>query len=254
MDNRYRHCPFCQKSRRHFVHSGIKGLTAVLIGTLLPTLKLVHASTTELPLSCSMTAGFNLGGYEVSHTTGDRSLDRALIAELRNILKIIPVNPGFKIINDSRPNAFATTETIVPDTQGTALFGINLMREELISKSGGTAIAGIAAHECAHIYQFFTRYRGIFARYNTAKYMELHADLLAGFYMYHKVKNSGESVDIRAFARSLYEKGDWAFNDPSHHGTPEERVNAMQYGFQLADRKVNFESAAEQGANYVLRN
>lgn len=205
-------------------------------------------------MSCAMAAGFNTANYRPRSSTGDKKLDRALITELRNIMDVIPVNPGFKIIDDLRgANAFATKDTLVKGTQGTALFGITLMRQELVNRSGGTAVAGIAAHECAHIYQFFTRYGDILTRAShTAKPMELHADLLAGYYMKNKADRSGMSVDIRTFSRSLYDKGDWNFNEPNHHGTPDERVQAMETGFNLAKRGHSFERAAQLGAEYVL--
>lgn len=163
----------------------------------------------------------------------------------------MPVNPGFRIIDDiGGPNAFAIDRTVIRGTRGTALFGINLITQELGPKAGGYAVAGIAAHECAHIFQYFSAFGPRLTRgQTTAKAMELHADFLAGFYMGRK---RGSDVNIEVFARSLYEKGDLNFNDPGHHGTPDERVTAMERGYSLARQNTTFSDAAEKGALHVL--
>ena len=182
-------------------------------------------------------------------STGNAQLDRVLIAELRNIIRVIPVKPGFRIVDDFQgPNAFATSESLVHDTKGTALFGINLIRTELRHKNGGYAVAGIAAHECAHIFQFLSRYFGVLTHGQpTAKRLELHADLLAGYYL---AKDKASEINLEAFARSLFEKGDYAFNDRNHHGTPDERVSAMERGYALA--REPFHRVAELGIRHVL--
>ena len=49
-----------------------------------------------------------------------------------------------------------------------------------------------------------------------------------------KVLANTPAVDMRTVASSLYEKGDYAFNSPGHHGTPPERVEQMSRGFNAA--------------------
>lgn len=205
-----------------------------------------------LPPYCAMDPAVDLGRYRARSSTGDHQLDHVLILELRSILKIFGVNPGFRIIDDQEaPNAFAIPRSIVKSTRGTVLFGINLVRSELENNLGGFAVAGIAAHECAHIFQFFSRYGQLLAAgQRTGKKMELHADFIAGFYL---GKDKIKPVELKAFARSLYGKGDWNFNNPLHHGTPDERVEAMSQGHSLARQTASIHEAAEQGANFVSR-
>ena len=118
---------------------------------------------------------------ELRPTSGNDDLDRALIIELRNILKVIPnINPGFQYMVDVNPNAFATTETLLPGTSGTVLFGINLINYLLKEPDGGAAVAGMCAHECGHIYQYNN---GIQKRLAAVLLTELHADFIAGIYM-----------------------------------------------------------------------
>jgi hypothetical protein len=90
---------------------------------------------------------------------------------------VMPVNPGFRIIDDVEgPNAFAMPRTIVVGTTGTVLLGISLLKSEITLKYGGYAAAGIGAHECAHIYQFFSDIGSWLAASQAAvKPFELHA-------------------------------------------------------------------------------
>ncbi|HNP84039.1 MAG TPA: hypothetical protein PKN47_21440 [Nitrospira sp.] len=206
-------------------------------------------SDTELPRYCAMDPNIDLTRFRARSSTGKKNLDRALISEMRNILQVMPVNPGIRIIDDLEgPNAFAIDRTLLRGTRGTVLFGIKLITSELVAKHGGYAVAGIAAHECAHVYQFFSNVGQQLVQQRSAKRMELHADFLAGFYL---GTDKTDEKKIRVFARSLYGKGDFDFNNPAHHGTPDERVNAMMRGYELALSGRSFEDASREGVNYV---
>lgn len=212
----------------------------------------ITSAENPLPHYCALDPNIDLTRFRARSSTGKKQLDRALIFEMKAILKVMPVNPGIRIIDDyDGPNAFAIDRTLIKGTKGTVLFGTNLITNELFSKKGGGyAVAGIAAHECAHIYQFFSPAgRQLIMGQPTAKAMELHADLLAGYYM---GKDGTSGVDLESFARSLYLKGDFSFNDPAHHGTPSERVSAMRNGFEMAKKALTFEEAAHEGIRYLL--
>jgi len=119
-------------------------------------------------------------------------------------LDVLPVNPGFKYINDLRPNAFATDQSIVNNTQGTVYVGLNLINSEFERGDlGGIAVAGICAHECAHIYQnrngWIQRLRA-----PTAKLVELQADYLAGFYFGRERTRSRDSIENLAIMHLTY--------------------------------------------------
>ncbi len=92
----------------------------------------------------------------------------------------------------------------------------------------GNALAGIMAHEHAHILQFSNGIRG------PGQSLELHADFMAGWYMGFKVLAGTPSIDIRVLATSLFNKGDYDFNSPQHHWTPQQRVQVMAEGFRVA--------------------
>jgi len=204
----------------------------------------------ELPRYCSMNGGA-LTSTQLLSSSGDRRLDNALIAELRNVMNVMPVNPGFKFIRDPEPNAFAMPDTIVNGTRGTVLLGLNLIRQEMAeAEYGGVSVAGISAHECGHIFQYFSDYGKELAGSNSM-HIELHADYLAGFYMGRRRSFSADRVAV--FARSIHSKGDYSYNDKDHHGTPDQREDAMMAGYAAAAQGLGFEPAAKRGASFVRR-
>jgi len=204
-------------------------------------------STSKLPSSCSW-HGAGMEDFQVFSTSGRKQIDKAMIAELRRILTILPINPGFKYINDQNPNAFADAKDTVPNTTGTVYIGLNLINGEFEQADGGVAVAGICAHECGHIYQFYNGWMDKLAS-DTARLVELHADFLAGYYFGRTGLHSANKVKV--FGNSLFSKGDYNFNDKDHHGTPEERLTAMQRGYETGTQGVSIEAAAEVGADYV---
>jgi hypothetical protein len=81
------------------------------------------------------------------------------------------------------------------------------------------------AHEWGHIVQY---QRGI--RWKTTKPLELQVEYLAGWYM--AARNPRNMLVFTQAMSSFFSKGDYEFNEPDHHGTPEERVQAIQQGFR----------------------
>ena len=178
-----------------------------------------------------------------SRTCGVPSLDWMMPIEADYLSRYFGVRPGFTFLVDAEgPNAFATPDAFFSNTRGTVLFGIQLLRQELsASQFGPIALAAIMAHEWGHILQFAHGIRV------PGKRMELSSDFMAGWWCGMKVLASTPVVDMRTVARSLYAKGDYAFNHPAHHGTPEERVDLMAMGFSAAveDRVTDSRAAFE---------
>lgn len=159
--------------------------------------------------------------------TSNPTIDRAIQFEPNVLTDVFGLRPDFACFDDSAsPNAFATKEQLLGRGDGTVLFGTNLLRSEIGSPFYDAAVVGIMAHEWAHILQLD---QGIFS---PGKSMELHADLMAGWYLGWKAAR-GMRFNIDSFGRSLFAKGDYNFNHPTHHGTPNERIDAMHTGFQM---------------------
>ncbi len=196
---------------------------------------------------CSLSIDvINSGQMQIYSSTGDQFMDNAFIQEINVLKTMTGLNPSFWILDDSGgPNAFANpvpTTPYLPD--GRVLFGFNLMRQEW-QASGGVnfSIPTILAHECGHIAQFKYGYR------LPTMQLELQADYLAGWYMANRNNVIWDQQALADSCRSLFSHGDYDFNNPNHHGTPQQRVNAFLTGYAL--RGYNLGYALIASANYV---
>jgi hypothetical protein len=165
-------------------------------------------------------------GANYFETTGNPILDQQLNTEAIAVDMVFGISPNLLIFDDGdQPNAYAVPYRTRFGTSGTVCLGVRLLVDELGSiDKGGYAVAGILAHEFSHILQARLHSR------LSGKFRELHADYMAGYYL--GKRSMIAPTDIRNFAVSLYEKGDFAFWSSTHHGTPEERVIAMVAGFR----------------------
>ncbi len=190
-------------------------------------------------------------------TTGDHALDRSLGRALVRLSALFSERPGFGFVDDSgAPNAYATKETMVPGTWGTVCFGQTLF-EDLMGRydDQGFAILAVAAHEFGHIVQFRSGVdMQLLRNQHTVKRVELHADLLSGYFLGVR-KRQQPSISLWAAGQSLYRIGDYEFHDASHHGTPDQRVAAAERGFVMGqDGRVEFRQAFSWGVEYILTN
>jgi len=238
----------CTRCSRRFVVGGLASLAGAAA-----VARRVRAKGSNHRFSCSYARYSDSadGSLKTMSTSGDARLDRALISELREMVKIIPVNPGFQYVVDDPPNAFADPDSLIPNTNGMVYIGINLLKGELNSRDmGGITVAGICAHECAHIYQFnYELEPKLEDKLNdTDVLIELHADLVAGYYL----RRRGWSFErVQAFGESLFGHGDYGFNDAAHHGTPAQRVSAMRAGYAYAMRENALAKCAADGVAFV---
>jgi hypothetical protein len=180
---------------------------------------------------CYLSASFSQNdvGGRLSRTSGYAFLDQVMPQEGRLLSSYFGVSPGFAFLMDlDAPNAYATPNAFFSGTQGTVLFGIKLITSEIsASPVGGNALIAIMAHEWCHILQYKNGLQAPGAR------MELAADLMAGWWLGMKAR-TGLQTDPSTAARSLFQKGDFAFFSQQHHGTPQQRVQHFAAGFQMA--------------------
>lgn len=237
-----------KSNRRKFLHNCLG------VAVLLLLSRYVGADSDELPEYCSLQGGLQANGIEMLSTSGNPDLDHSINLELTNIANTLNVFPGFGFYDDDDgANAFAIDDTVIPNTKGTVVFGKQLLSDELTRhSSGGLAIAGIIAHEFAHIYQYQSGlYRLLKRSQNSNKRVELHADYLAGYYLGLKRLRNAD-IDIKAFLDSLYLKGDTHFNSPTHHGSPFERKQVMLEGYKVGlTNNTDIHQVAEMGVELV---
>jgi predicted metalloprotease len=177
-------------------------------------------------------------------------LDQSLTAELNAQAGFFGYRPAFILYAGGEKNAAATPDIMpeTPNTDGTILYSIEMLREQLqVSRWGGAILAGVIAHEFGHIYQnssnAMARLRALAA---TVKFVELHADFLAGFYMGGKDR----SIEVKPFADAFFGIGDYEFTNPEHHGTPQERYLALKAGYnyrRLSNPSGSVTEAAREG-------
>jgi hypothetical protein len=118
---------------------------------------------------------------------------------------------------------------------GDILYGVNLLQQLVASYGGDEApISGVLAHEWGHQIQFDNGW--FMSTEPTSRPIELEADAFSGFYMALGENYSWTSIDD--YFTAMASEGDYNFNDPNHHGTPEERLAAAQLGFQTAVEAV----------------
>jgi hypothetical protein len=111
---------------------------------------------------------------------------------------------------------------------GNILFGVNFF-QLLITQNNGDSlpIAGVLAHEWAHQIQFDNGW--MVQTEPTVRSTELEADAFSGFYM--ALAKGWAWAYINDYFTTLASIGDYDFTNPSHHGTPQERVAAANLGF-----------------------
>jgi uncharacterized protein len=96
---------------------------------------------------------------------------------------------------------------------------------------GDAALAYILTHEYAHAAQTIGGFRP-----KTIVRIELQADCLAGYYMGAMPNVTFDRNDIEQIASLAYQIGDYEYNNRQHHGTPQQRSQAVLLGFQASQQ------------------
>jgi hypothetical protein len=161
-------------------------------------------------------------------------------SEANLLRQVFGVNPNIFFMDDEdSPNAYALPIDTLDNYYKTVTFGKTLVWEHHLKegfKNVGLSI--VMAHEWGHVLQF--KLEPDLPK--TGKSKELHADFLAGFYLSRKQAALPGWVswpDVQNCARTLFDIGDYSFNSPQHHGTPEERFIAFSAGYTLAFDELN---------------
>jgi hypothetical protein len=185
------------------------------------------------------------GMPQISIYSGRPDVDQAYQDEGVKLTRMFNVRPAGGFMDDSSgPNAFATTERFYTNSyDGTVIFGVNLIAKELQRDRGkGISVPAIMAHEFAHVYQF----KEGSLRQAATPVRELQADFLAGWY----VQEAGlDEMQVRPAMESFFEMGDFNFNSPDHHGTPQERLDAFNAGYECGELDIS--SAFDAGRAHV---
>ena len=99
---------------------------------------------------------------------------------------------------------------------------------------GDVAPQAILAHEFAHQVQFNKHFAIGGSAAERTRFAELNADAMSAFFLTHKRGATLNQKRVEEFLNVFYAIGDCQFANPGHHGTPNQRMAAAQFGFQLA--------------------
>jgi hypothetical protein len=182
---------------------------------------------------------------QIYFPSGNAVIDGFLQTEGLNLVGTFSLSPRmFLLVDNQSPNAYATPEranALGPD--GTILFGHRMLSEQLQRDPSGATAVAIMAHEFGHLAQFRTGFR------EPGKRPELHADYMAGWYM--NLRGRYAWTNLMPALQVFFSVGDYQFNSPTHHGTPQERLSAAQAGF--ASGALNAGHAYQLGLQFVSR-
>lgn len=209
-------------------------------------------------IGCHLTAAGidGMTNQRLRASSGIPQIDMIFTREINGwMLPIFGLRPYCCFYDDTDgANAFATTELLAGRGQGTVAFGIKLMTDlsrEFQGEWGSQglhAAAAIFAHAFGHIAQFTS------GDYSPGPTMELQADFMAGWYTgLRALQQGGMGVNFREIAAKMFNIGDYQFNSPSHHGTPQQRLRAYTAGVQYISqsRNANMREALTVGRRAV---
>jgi hypothetical protein len=191
-------------------------------------------------------------------SSGNRQFDYALAQTLGILVDTLQVYPKFAFYDDHEsPNAYAAPASFLSRffsrRDGTVLLGVHLLNRLMsLEHHPEIAIAEVCAHEFGHIVQFKHGLMTTLSDRNSTNYrIELHADFLAGYFAGLR-KVVRPSFPSMVFGTTAFHFGDYAFGSPEHHGSPEQREDAIMYGFKTGYRdRRSLSEALKVGIDYV---
>jgi len=133
-------------------------------------------------------------------------------------------------------NAVSFRATGLPDK---IVMGDGILEAFAAIGFGDVAPQAIFAHEFAHQIQYEHEYLddlGQVSKPEATRFSELMADAMAAYFLTHARGAAMNQKRVEQFLSAFYQMGDCAFDDPGHHGTPNQRLAAAQFGFDVADQ------------------
>jgi hypothetical protein len=101
---------------------------------------------------------------------------------------------------------------------------------------GDVAPEALVAHEYAHHIQFDNGYAIDGTAAERTRFGELSADAMAAYWLTHKRGATMNRKRVEQFLEVFFQIGDCSFASAGHHGTPNQRLAAARFGFDVADQ------------------
>jgi hypothetical protein len=122
------------------------------------------------------------------------------------------------------------------------IFGDGILDALEYMKIADVGPRAVLGHEFGHHVQFEDDlFNSPLTGAEATRRTELMADAFGTYFATHSRGLALNAKRVLQAERTFYEVGDCAFNSPGHHGTPNQRLRASQWGANLAD------SAQKQG-------
>jgi hypothetical protein len=152
-------------------------------------------------------------------------------------LKIIFGGPKFYYYNHPlfTFNAFATSGFAPLGIPKKIVMGDGIQKAYEDLGYGDVAPQAIIAHEYGHHVQFALNVVFVNSPEGTRR-TELMADALSAYYLTHKRGATMNWHRVQQFLQVFYSIGDCGFNSNGHHGTPNQRMKAAEFGYQIANQ------------------
>lgn len=99
---------------------------------------------------------------------------------------------------------------------------------------GDVAPQAILAHEYAHQIQFQLNAFGDEISPESTRRTEMMADAQAAYFLHHARGATMQWKRVKQFLQVFYNIGDCGFDNDNHHGTPEQRMRAAEWGYRVA--------------------
>lgn len=137
-------------------------------------------------------------------------------------------------------NAFAAPADPYFNTPKKIVMGDGIQQAYFDLGYGDVATQAIMAHEYGHQVQFANPALVTFD-YSPegTRLTELMADAFAGYFLTHSRGASMNWNRVKDFLTVFYSIGDCQFSSASHHGTPNQRMRAAQFGNNVANNAQN---------------
>ena len=188
-------------------------------------------------------AGGTAVDYGYKPSTGIPLYDATVRRALGHVVNVMgrPVNANLQFMDEF--NAHVNPE---PKPRVIA-FGKALL-DKLAGNDFELKVTCVAAHETAHLLQLEDPYFDIALLDATVRRSELEADAFAGACLAFIV-NGGRKInrgvleekrpDVLSAFQLMFGLGDNSFNNPNHHGTSEERREAVNSGYTFSNEIAN---------------
>ena len=119
------------------------------------------------------------------------------------------------------------------------VMGVGILEGYAAIGFGDVAPQAIFAHEFGHQLQFATPYdypSTITSQPEATRHDELMADAFSAYFLTHARGASMNRKRVQQFLQVFFQIGDCQFGSDGHHGTPNQRMAAARFGFDVADQ------------------